>query len=515
MHSVHPAYDRVRQHSFGDLLREQRRSRPQQIALVDGDVRLTYPELDARVNQLAHVLRALGVEQGSRLLWLGQNSFRVMEALLAAAKIGAVLCPANWRMTAPEIVRTLADFTPTVVFWQESEVGDIVRAARAESDVSTHWLQHDGEGPESYEGLIKAAPDTDEDAEVNADLPWLAIYTAAFDGQPNAALLSHTTLLLQSMLSMQGQQVDENSAYLVSGPMFHVGVLMGTLAAFMAGGRCVFVPRPDAQTMIELIQSERITHAFLAGPTVEQMRVLNKDGRYDVSSMFPTPDMRDWKMPLVMPATAPLMRSPGAYGQTEISGMSILAWLGGSGAGRPAPFIQVRLVDGEGNDVAPETPGEIVVRGPLVMCGYHNRESENTRRTLQGWHRTNDLGLRKPDGSIVFVGPKTTMIKSGIENIYPAEVEGCLRSHPAVQDVCVIGVPDATWDQNVKAVVVVRAGVEAQPEMLIEHCRARIASYKKPKTVVFVEALPRNSAGGIDREAVDAAHGGGNYPKVG
>ena len=149
------------------------------------------------------------------------------------------------------------------------------------------------------------------------------------------------------------------------------------------------------------------------------------------------------------------------------------------------------------------------------MCGYWNRPEENARRVVNGWHRTNDLGRRLEDGSIVFVGPKTTMIKSGIENIYPAEVEACLKTHDGVADVCVIGVPDPTWDQNVKAIIVRKPGSEHGPEDFIEHCRQRLASYKKPKIVEFAQALPRGPGGVVDRAKVDQAYGGGGYPKVG
>ena len=149
------------------------------------------------------------------------------------------------------------------------------------------------------------------------------------------------------------------------------------------------------------------------------------------------------------------------------------------------------------------------------MCGYWNRPEENARRVVNGWHRTNDLGKRLPDGSLAFVGPKTTMIKSALENIYPVEIETCLREHEAVADVCVIGVPDPVWSQNVKAVIVRRPGRTDAEADFIEHCRQRLASYKKPKIVVFAESLPRNGAGQIDRAAVDAAYGGGGYPSVG
>jgi long-chain acyl-CoA synthetase len=225
--------------------------------------------------------------------------------------------------------------------------------------------------------------------------------------------------------------------------------------------------------------------------------------------------MSDYRIPLVMPSDAPQMQHMGGYGQTEIGGLVNLLWFGGSAAGRASPFIQIMIGDENGQELPPGETGEILARGPLVMCGYWNRPEENARRVVNGWHRTNDLGKRLPDGSLVFVGPKTTMIKTGIENVYPAEVETCLRQHEGVADVCVIGVPDPTWDQNIKAVIVRKPGGVHAPEDFIEHCRQHLASYKKPKIVAFTDQLPRTAAGTVDRDAVDAAFGGGGYPSVG
>ena len=205
----------------------------------------------------------------------------------------------------------------------------------------------------------------------------------------------------------------------------------------------------------------------------------------------------------------------GQYGQTEVMGSVVLSWLGGRGAGRPAPFVEVRILDEEDQDVADGAVGEIAVRGPLVMNGYLDALEENQARTTSsGWYRTRDLGFRNPDGSIAFAGPKSTMIKSGLENIYPAEVELCIRRHPGVADVCVIGVPDPKWAQNVKAVVVLKADSTAAPEDIIAHCLDHIASYKKPKSVQFCQALPRSAAGTVDRAQVDRDYGGGGYPQT-
>jgi len=171
----------------------------------------------------------------------------------------------------------------------------------------------------------------------------------------------------------------------------------------------------------------------------------------------------------------------------------------------------LRILDDAGNELPPGEVGEIAVRGPTVMNGYWRRPELNRERQGGGWHRTSDLGKRELDGSLTFIGPKTHMIKSGAENIYPAEVEACLKTHPAVADCAVIGVPDDTWVQSVKAIVQLEDGAAVSADELIEHCRAHIASYKKPRFVEFADCLPR-AGGSIDYNALDAAYGGGGYP---
>jgi long-chain acyl-CoA synthetase len=508
-------YQAVHTFGWGNLLREQARGRPHFTAVSDGDHLYSFAALDERVHRLASVLRARGVGTGDRILWLGQNSFRVFEVLLAGARLGAMVCPANWRASAPEVAQTLEDFDPKVIFWQTAEIGARHREARKNGRPGSHWICQDGgDAGDNYEALMAAAAPTATFAPVPPSAPLLALYTAGFSGRPAAALLSHESLLLVAWLSMFAQKIDEHTSYLVSGPMFHVGVWMGALGTLMAGGRCLFVARVDAEDLLKRIARETLTHAYIAPPTIEQMRRLNADGQYDVSSLFSDPQMSDYRMPLVMPRDAPLLRSINGYGQTELGGLVVMAFWGGQAAGRASPFLEIKIGDEAGNELPPGSTGEIFARGPLVMCGYWNRPEENARRVVDGWHRTHDLGKRLPDGSLVFVGPKTTMIKSGVENIYPAEVEACLRQHEGVADVCVIGVPDPTWAQSVKAIIVRQPGAKHAAQDFIEHCRERIASYKKPKLVEFADSLPRNAAGQVDRAAVDAAYGGGGYPSI-
>lgn len=498
---------------LGDLLREHRRSWPGQVALVDGEVRLTYAELDDRVNRAAEALAEAGVGTGDRILWLGQNSFRIVELLLAAAKLGAILCPANWRQTADEMAFLLGDLDPSVVVWQEHEIGETVRGARGRVEGRARWLQHDGNGPDSYEAFAASGPAADAERAVDPDAPVLLLYTAAFDGRPNGALLNHTALIGQALIIGRLSDVDSSFVYLNCGPMFHVATLFSTLATLVHAGTNVFTPRVDAEELCRLIEAERCTGAFLVGPTLRQIRDLNRDRRYDISSLR-APRGRDEWNDMITVDTSPWARHPGGYGQTEVVGMLTFAALGAGalgGHGRTSPLMQVRIVDPDDREVAAGETGEITCRGPLVMNGYWNRPQETARRFRNGWHHTNDLGRREADGSLTFVGPKTRLIKSAAENIYPAEVESAIRSHADVADCAVIGVPDRQWTQSVTAIVVVREGATVTVDDLVAHCRDRIASYKKPRRVEFVDAIPR-AGFAVDYEALDVRFGGGGYP---
>jgi acyl-CoA synthetase (AMP-forming)/AMP-acid ligase II len=502
-------------HSFtlGDLLREHRRSRSNFTAVVDNDVRLTYAELDIRVNRLASALRQAGVGPGDRIVWLGQNSFRILELLGAAAKLGALLVPANWRQSTGELRFVLDDLTPKVVVWQEEEVGDRVRPLTADPGRLGLWLRHDAGGPGSYEEFLATGTDTDDEATVAALDPVLGMYTAAFDGQPCCAMLTHLGLLVHALTLARVGEISDTTVFLNSGPLFHIGTFMSTNAVLHLGGTNVITRRTDAAEICRLIESERCTRAFIMAPTVAEIRTVNSPLRWDVSSLWGSNDPDAWGM--CTPTQSPSTGRSGGYGQTEVIGTVTFYGLAHESVsifGRPLPSVQLRIVDDAGAELPPGQTGEIVFRGPTVMAGFFNRPEVNRARLADGWLHTRDLGRREPDGSVTFVGPKLRMIKSASENIYPAEVERCLAEHPAVAAAAVLGVPDETWSQLVKAVVVLREGTSAGAEELIEFCRSRIASYKKPRQVVFTGSLPRTATGAIDRDVLDCQYGGGGYP---
>ncbi|MEV4186516.1 AMP-binding protein [Streptosporangium canum] len=486
--------------TLSDVLAEHARSRPRVTAVVDGEVRLTYPELDERVTRLADALAARGVTAGDRVLWLGRNGHPVLELLLASSRLGAVFCPANWRQSADELSFVVDDLTPKVVVWEQSE------AAAPLSDDG--WILA-GDGYEAF--LSSGSPAARREGAADT-LPVLALYTAAFDGRPNAALLSSAALVAHSTALLVVRQMEDGFTFLNNGPLFHVGTMMFCLATLQIGGTNVFTPAFDAEEVCRLIDAEKVTQAFLFGQMIDAVTDANKDGKYDLTSLRFVSHSAEWDA-MTTVDDSPWCRSKmGGYGQTEVGGMLTFLGLapGAAGfAGRPSPLVQVRLLSSDGSEVPPGEVGEICARGKSLFSGYFNRPELNAEKTRGGWHHTGDLGRREPDGTITFIGPRLRMIKSGNENIYPAEVERALKTHPAIADAAVIGVPDDRWHQAVKAVVVLKG--EATAEDVVEHVRTRLASYKKPRHVDFVEAIPKKGFT-PDYDALDAAHGGGGYP---
>ncbi|MFI7125599.1 AMP-binding protein [Nonomuraea sp. NPDC050153] len=487
--------------SLSDLLADHARSRPQVTAVVDGDVRRTYPELDARVTRLADALAGRGVAAGERVVWLGQNSHAVLELLLACSRLGAILCPANWRQSEDELRFVLSDLTPKVVVWEPSD------ATTAVSEST--WVRAGDE----YEELVASGTPRDF-PQVDDTEPVLALYTAAFDGRPNAALLSSAALVAHSASLLVVRQMEPGFTFLDNGPLFHVGTMMFCLATLQIGGTNVFMPAFDAEEVCRLIDAEKVTQAFLFGPMIDAVTAANAGGKYDLSSLRFVAHSAEWDS-MITVDDSPWCRSKmGGYGQTEVGGMLTFLGLadGGSGfAGRPSPLVQVRILAPDGTELPAGEVGEICARGKTLFSGYFARPDLNAAKSAYGWHHTGDLGRREPDGTITFIGPKLRMIKSGAENIYPAEVERTLKSHPAVADAAVIGVPDPTWHQAVKAVVALKPDAAATADELVDHVRTQLASYKKPSQVAFVDTIPKRGFT-PDYDALDEAHGGGNYP---
>jgi long-chain acyl-CoA synthetase len=394
-----------------------------------------------------------------------------------------------------------------VVAGSDAELAETT--ATAQSIVEpTRWLVHDAPG---FEAELAGHDPIDPHGDVDDELPVLQIMTAAFSGRPKGALLTSRGIVSQNvMLGAIGQIRPGTDVYLAAGPMFHIGVLLKTFAILHWGGTNVLVPRVDAEELCRLIEAERCTSAYVFAPTIREMVELNGSKRFDLGSLLdatgghPPAEVRDawYGMTSCRP---PSGAGVVGYGTTETVGMVTYEDrppVGTGTFGRPSPLVALRIVDADGGELPPGEVGEIAVRGPQVMAGYLHEPAQDP----EGWRITGDLGRREDDGSISVLGPNLDMIKTGYENVYPAEVENVLRSHAAVREVCVIGLPDPEWGQSICAVVEPE-GDAPDPSELVEHVRRHIASYKKPRSIVFVEALPRNGPF-VDRAAVKEEHGG-------
>ncbi|MFF2110668.1 AMP-binding protein [Rhodococcus koreensis] len=503
--------------TFGDLVGEHRRTHGSRTAAVCGPIRYTYADLDERTDRLANALAGEGVMAGERVLWLGQNCHRVLELILAAAKLGAMVCPVNWRQSAAELAFVIDDLRPAVVVWQREDLGDAVTAARAEAQHdSARWLVHDVDGPDSYEEFLAEGATGTPTVTVDEGDPLVVLYTAAFGGRPNGAQLTHRGILTQNANLMRLADMWRDYTYLDVGPLFHIGTLSFMMATFHIGGTNVLTRRADPTEVMNLIARERCRSGMVLPPTIARIVELNGDGHADLSSFESNLAIPGWSE-MVSPDKTPLgITRFGGYGQTEVSGLDAYSAYGGdvsvSTAGLPTPWTRVRIVDDSGTEVPDGDTGEIVFLGPMVHAGYWNRPELNAQRTRSGGWHTNDIGRREADGSVAFIGPKVQMIKSGVENIYPAEVEACLREAPGVREAAIIGIPDDQFVQSVKAVIVLEEGAVLVEDEIIEHCRTRIASYKKPKSVAFLDSLPRTTTGAVDYAALDMKFGGGGYP---
>ncbi|MFE9327604.1 AMP-binding protein [Nocardia sp. NPDC052278] len=500
--------------TLGDVSREHRRSRPGFPAVVDVDVRLTYREFDIRVNQLVSALTEQGLTPGDVIVWFGQNSFRLLELLVAAAKAGWIVVPVNWRESATRLTAVVEQCAPRVVVWQETEIGALASEVRSATAPDIRWVCHDREGADSYETLLASGTDVDDGAVRDMSEHVLAIYTAGSDDNgPAAALIDHLAILVENLTIARISELSDSTVFLNSGPLFHLGTLVSTLATFHLGGKNVFVRRVDPAELCRVIDMERCNRAFLMAPTVAEIREIASRTAVDLSCLWPRSAQGEWST--ITPSLNPTTHRSGSYGQTEVMGLATFGGLGEvaiSPFGRPLPTVQIVVLRPDGTEADIGETGELAFRGPTVSRRFLGRDELIERREFDGWLMSGDLGLRESDGSIRFVAPKGRLIKSASENIHPAEVERCLAAHPAIADVCVIGVPDRDWGQSVKALVVVEPGETVDADEVIGFCRRNLASYKKPRFVQFVDAIPRTGPGQIDRAAADALGGGGGYP---
>lgn len=495
-----------------DFVARNGRVRPEATALVFEGARITHGEALARAEAVAGGLAAAGLRAGDRIAVLAANRPEIMDVAAAAARLGAILVPVNWRLAADEVAFILRDAAPAAIVGEREHVPALRACLDALSPAAGCYLLDGAEAPfRPFSELAGGSPAAAGPAWIRADDPFVIIHTAAVAGSPRGAVLSHANLIAHNVQLAQGWSLGPGSVALGALPLFHIVGLGLAMAVQQAGGSCVLMRRFDGKAAADAIAAQGVALLCEFAPMLSGILDAAAEGGQDLGSLRAVWGLDSPETIARFEAACPEARFWAGYGQSETSGYVCFSphrERPGS-AGRAAPLALVEIVDDDGRPVAAGEAGEIAVRGPLVFGGYWNRPDEADSTVRDGWHRTGDMGRLDPDGYLFYAGrsPAKELIKSGGENVYPAEVERALREHPGVEAAVVIGVADPQWGEVVKAVCVRRPGETLEAAELIGFVGDRIARFKRPKHVSFVEALPLTAAGTVDRARVKAEHG--------
>lgn len=513
-------FDAERIKCVADVTRAQAAIRPDAIAQVFEGRQTTYAELDRRASQVAQALIADGCKPDARIGFMGKGSDRYFEMLYGAFKAKAVVVGVNWRLAAPEVAYVLND-SKTEILFVGAEFYDLVEKVLPECPTVRKVIALDGgrndwqsfddwrDAAKAEDPMLPAAPDDDV----------IQLYTSGTTGHPKGVQLTNANYI---SIFKQGAGAGwanwgEDDVVLVCMPLFHVaGVNIGILGN-LHGCRNVILKDVDPQVILQLIESEKLTIAFMVPAVILFLLQQPNIASTDVSSLRQilygaSPIAED-----VLRRAQDTFKGAGfvqLYGLTETAGGATSlppdAHDPAKGklrsCGIVSPDMEIRVVDENGKDVPVGEVGEIVIRGGSVMKGYWNRAEATQDAIRDGWFYSGDAGFFDKDGYLFIHDRVKDMIVSGGENIYPAEVENALFGHPAIADAAVVGVPHEKWGEAVKAIVVLKPGEQATQDDIIAFAKTRIASYKVPKSVDFIDALPRNPSGKILRRELRAPY---------
>ncbi|MBY8820847.1 fatty acid--CoA ligase [Sphingomonas colocasiae] len=516
--------------TFGDVLRRHASERPKSVALRFGERVTDYATLDAQTNRIANALIAAGVEPGARVAYLGKNSDTAVALALGAGKAGAVLVPIIWRLSPDEIAWILSDCGARLLI-VDAPMGDtacalatddftVISIGGARSDKSWH----------DFDTWRDAAPATPPPVKVDADDILIQIYTSGTTGRPKGAMLAHANVTrFRPVIDAEAigwLTPDPDETAMLVMPFAHIAGVGTALLAIYAGQENIVLSEFDPGQVLDAIERHRLRRLFLVPAALQILLAHPRAETTDFSSLrYFSYGASPIPIELLKAGIARLgCQFVQVYGMTETWGavtalapedhdpdrLHLMA-----SAGRAMPGVELRILDPDGNALPPGMAGEVAIRSPSNMKGYWNRPDE-TARTLdaQGWIRTGDAGFLDDQGYLFIQDRIKDMIISGGENVYPAEVESALYGHPDIADVAVIGVPDPHWGEAVKAIVVPRPGTNPDADNIIAHARQRIARFKCPKSVDFIDALPRNPSGKILRRELRAPYWAGHARHV-
>ncbi|MBA7656889.1 Long-chain-fatty-acid--CoA ligase [subsurface metagenome] len=494
---------------LGDIMRLNAMKFPDKTALVFKDIRLSYLELNRRVNRLANALLGIGVEPGDRVAVLADNCSQYVEVYFATSKGGMVVVPINNSLDAEGMTYIVSDSGANTIVFGENYVDTINSLRPGLKTVRNYIAIGEAPGAENYDKLLSSYPDDEPEVAIDEDdTAWL-LYTSGTTGPPKGVMLNHNSQVVDSANTLLTCfPINRSDIHLVILPLFHIGSLWHMRCHFYMGNTTVLMDARDPKLILEAIEREKVTTLCFVPPMIVPIVNHPDIDKYDVSSMrimiysgAPLPEglqrrlnqifgdiiiqvyaLTEGGPAIVMP---PLMEGP--WQEVKRPGS----------CGKEVINVEVKLVNEEGKDCAPGEVGEILARGDNIMKGYWNMP-EATAKTLEGGYlHTGDLATRDEEGYYYITGRKKDTITSAGKPVYSPEIENVMSLHPAISEVAVIGVPDKELGEAVKAVVVLRTGEKATEEEIIGWCQGRLDDYKVPRSVDIVDRLPKTPSGKV------------------
>jgi len=519
---------------MADFLTGYSITQPNKLAMIDdrpdGTVRsLTFAQLNERSNQLANVLLGMGVLPGeSKVVWCGQNSIGLVLMVNAARKLGVTAVPLNYRLSDEEAAYVVDHCDATVVY-VDAEFAPMFERIRASLPKVQQYLVFDGDVPADMtdiDALIDAASTGEPDIPATVEAGATMIYTSGTTGKPKGALRRGNSGAAQSAALMAFIGYVPDDVYIPTGPLYHSGP-GGFMGIAQALGQTVVLQRKfNPEDWLRLVQKYRVTSTFSAPTPIRMICNLPDEvkARYDVSSVKRMiANAAPWSFALKQMYLAYF---PGdslfeVYGSTELGVNCVLRpedQLRKPGScGKPSPMVEIKLFDDDGNEVTgtgPEHTGELFVKSPSVFADYYKQHDKFMADNKHGYQTVGDIAYRDDEGYIYICDRKKDMIISGGMNIYPAEIEAALEHHPDVLEVAVFGTPSEEWGENVHAVVVVREGGSLTGDEVMAFARDHLAGYKVPRSVSFIDELPKTGSGKVLKRELRAPFWAGRTSKV-
>lgn len=506
--------------TIGTLVRRHAKTRPNQEAYVDSDKRITWAQLQHRTDKLGHALRDFGVKLGDRVGIVSSDSVAVAETFIACAKVGAIRVGISGRLAAREIAHLIDDAALSVLFVQKQYDSRVTEALSLSKSAPILVVL---DGPPtlpqaiSYESLISRFNASPALEETPAERLMIA-YTTGSTGMPKGAVYRHQAFLQSLFAIALAEGADHDDVWLHAMPASGIPV-MHLLRNLSHGSKCAILGDWSAEAALQLIEKEKTTITVLVPTMLASLLDSGLLQQYDTSSMR----QLGYGAAPIPPATMrEAVRAFGCdmlqmYGSTELMGMAMMLYPSDheralttdhvqilSSAGRPLPYVDIKIVDDSGAELPAGETGQLLISSPYLIEEYWQNQAQFQETVIDGWLHTGDMAKVDAEGYLYLGDRAKFRIKTGGYNVYPTEVENVVAEHPAVREVCVVGLPDPVWGERIHAVISLRANTSVTEEELRDYCRGKIASFKIPKTIEVWPEIPKGVTGKIlKREIID------------